>query len=91
MSEHPGLEFAPNSAFPNLTLDARSSVIYNLYDYNPNCLKRVTSALFLWQRLSFLKNTSNLSDLLGPALCNIISGSLLTKEFPNLIKYFIRH
>ena len=33
MSEHPGLEFAPPpiAAFPNFTLDAPSSVIYNLY------------------------------------------------------------
>ena len=36
MSEHPGLEFAPppNAAFPNFTLDAPSSVIYNLYGRN---------------------------------------------------------
>ena len=25
-------DLPPNSVFPNLTLDARSSVIYNLYD-----------------------------------------------------------
>ena len=34
MSEHPALEFPPppkNNAFPNFTLDAPSSVIYNLY------------------------------------------------------------
>ena len=45
MSEHPGLEFAPpNTAFPNFTLDAPSSVIHNLdgtysYRYLPltNC------------------------------------------------------
>ena len=34
MSEHPGLEFAPPIvAFHNFTLDAPSSVIYNLYGY----------------------------------------------------------
>ena len=33
MSEHPGLEFAPPIvAFPNFTLGAPSSVIYNHYD-----------------------------------------------------------
>ena len=27
-------DLPPNSVFPNLTLDARSSVIYNLYGFN---------------------------------------------------------
>ena len=35
MSEHTGLEFAPPIvAFPKFTLDAPSSVIYNLYVQN---------------------------------------------------------
>ena len=34
MSEHTGLEFAPPiAAFPKFTLDAPSSVIYNLYGH----------------------------------------------------------
>ena len=33
---HPGFQFALHYRAPNFTLDVPSSVIYNLYGYNPH-------------------------------------------------------